>query len=140
MDNKKLSHQDLYEEIGRTYRYYLNWRHASFAGYLIIMYALFLEHKDDPNSFDLYAISIIITIVFWMIEKRIRDLYQACTKAGKELELNGKTTEKRPALGIYTKLENLRDSAISHSRALDLLFASVIIGIILILLVQINII
>ena len=39
-NNDTLAPKDLYEEIGKTYRYFLNWRHALFAGYLVSLYAL----------------------------------------------------------------------------------------------------
>jgi hypothetical protein len=136
--NKKirseLSHKDIYEEIGRNYRYFLNWRHALFAGYLLILYiaSTFYTESSDNLFFQrlCLGVTILISLVFWVIEIRIRDLYRACTEAGESLEKM--TADKKDALsyGIYAKLNSdaLRNKNFSHTNALNLLFLSVIIS------------
>ncbi len=36
-NNSKLSIRDVYEEVGRNYRYFLTWRRALFGGYLVVL-------------------------------------------------------------------------------------------------------
>jgi hypothetical protein len=42
-----------YEEAGRVHRYFLNWRHAAFAGYFVILYAvasLCIKVWENPGA------------------------------------------------------------------------------------------
>jgi hypothetical protein len=118
-----------YEEIGTNYRFFLSWRHAAFAGDLIILYGvitLTLSFYTDADSKALAwivpALASPIGIFLWIIDVRTRDLYHAAIRAGKVLE-GGKG-------GFYTELAN--NVALpagtspfkkpTQSAALDLLF------------------
>ncbi|HCB01985.1 MAG TPA: hypothetical protein DEP19_06345 [Anaerolineae bacterium] len=125
------SYQEIYEEVGRTYRYFLSWRHALLGGYLIGIYTLFshyFENNDMNIQRNLLICLFVITIVFWMIEYRIRELYRACTNSGAKIE----TDNKFSSIGIYVKLDSkdMRGRIISHSNAFNILFLSVLLAVI----------
>src|SRR3990172_12420154 len=80
-----------YEEIGVNYRFFLGWRHAAFAGDLIILYGVFSltssMYKEIPTcAWIVPFIASPIGILLWMIDVRTRDLYHAAIKAGKDIE------------------------------------------------------
>jgi len=95
---------ELYKEIGANYRFFLGWRHASFAGNLIILYGVITlcvsTYESEPRwSFLIPLLASPIGTLLWMIDSRTRDLYHAAIRAGKELEgSNG---------GFYTKLSEV---------------------------------
>jgi hypothetical protein len=87
MDEKR------YQEIGTNYRYFLSWRHAAFAGDLIILYGVFSLTSSIYNQMSGVAwlvplIASPIGILLLMIDIRTRDLYHAAIRAGIELEGN----------------------------------------------------
>jgi len=121
MDDKR------YEEIGTTYRFFLGWRHAAFAGDLVIIYGVlsltFSIYKDTPSiAWIVPMLSWPVGLLLWIIDVRTRELYHAAIRAGKALE--GKKG------GFFTQLSD--DVALpkesspfekpTHSGALDLLF------------------
>ena len=115
-----------YEEIGTTYRYFLSWRHAAFAGDLVIIYGIlsltFSVYKDRPSLAWIVPLSgSPIGILLWIIDVRTRELYHASIRAGTALEgIYG---------GFFTQLSKTVLSAgsspfkkFSHTGALNLLF------------------
>lgn len=122
-----LSKQDLYQEIGNNYRFFLNWRHALFAGYLVILYTLAnayawaLERQLTPIEGIIIVGGVIITLTFWALERRIRALYRACTSKGKEIEGDSQLS------GIYHKLDNQnnKENQNTHSLVLDIFFGTI---------------
>jgi len=129
-DGGLLTIKDIYFENGVNYRYFLNWRHALLAGYLVILFVLarayaWLIENNQPNLvWIVFGSSLFVTICLWGIEYRIRDLYRACTITGHEIEkvlmLNG----------IYTRLDSqsLIKKCITHSHVLDLFFLIIALG------------
>ena len=115
-----------YEEIGLNYRFFLGWRHAAFAGILVVIYGVIsltiTVHKEYPIIAWLIPLGASpIGFLLCMIDHRTRDLYHAAIQAGKDLE-----GEKG---GFYTRLREIAlpkgTSAfkkITHSAALDILF------------------
>ena len=133
-----------YKEVGEIYRFFLSWRHAAFAGDLVIMYGVlsltFSTYKEMP--FIACIIPLIgspVGILLWMIDKRTRNLYHAAIDAGKALEgTDG---------GFYSELDKIRlekDASpfkkITQSAALNLLFwgSSLILFILFIVLLCIS--
>ena len=122
-----------YEEIGRVHRYFLNWRNALFAGHLAVVYALYLAYSrlmeqanQNQNSLTVLQLLLlgsgfILTLVFWGLERRTRDLYRACLKAGEAWETNNNVT------GVYQTL-NHTNSNWSHSSILDKYFLVVLLA------------
>jgi len=115
-----------YEEIGQNYRFFLGWRHAAFAGALVILYAVlsltFSIFNESPLiAWIIPALASPVGILLWIIDVRTRELYHAAIKAGKKLE--GKQG------GFYTSIDKValpKGSSPflkrSQSGALNLLF------------------
>jgi hypothetical protein len=115
-----------YEEVGSAYRFFLGWRHASFAGNLVVLYGvcslLITAHRNAPNL--MWTIPLAaspVGLLFWWIDVRTRDLYHAAMRAGKALEGD--------AGGFYSELQNValpRDASafqrVTQSGALNVFF------------------
>jgi hypothetical protein len=115
-----------YEEIGTNYRFVLGWRHAAFAGDLVIMYGIlsltFAVYKEIPViAWIVPALGWPVGVLLWMVDVRTRELYHAAIRAGKAFE--GKRG------GFFTQLAQITlpkggssFQRLSQSTALDLLF------------------
>jgi len=76
----------LYKQACEHHKYYLNWRQISFAGYIVATYfllRLFFEMFDSGKI--IYSISILmiitaISILFYFIDKRNKQLFGACSE------------------------------------------------------------
>jgi hypothetical protein len=116
-----LTLKDVYIEIGVNYRYFLTWRQRIFAGYLAILGALSVAGgwmlKDAPHLLWLFAVAgLLLTFVFWIIERRNRELYGVCIHRGSVCEAG------LGEMGVYSGLRQ-RPQRVTQSAALDLLFA-----------------
>jgi hypothetical protein len=123
--------KDFYSEIGTNYRYFLDWRHKLLAGYLVTVAGLAIafswaltNNTIKPLSWIILLLGLIITLVFWGLEFRNRDLYHVCQKAGSQIEQKEGIDNGQ---GIYTALDNSRNR-ISHSMVLDILFSIASLG------------
>ena len=115
-----------YEEVGSNYRFFLAWRHASFAGMVVILYGTIQltvsALKDQPHFAWLVPIlASPLGVLLWIVDTRTRDLYHATIRAGKALE--GEVG------GFYTELSRVTIppgrsafSRRSQSAALTVLF------------------
>lgn len=139
MENEQNSHsfklEELYKEVGINYRFFLSWRHALFAGYLLVVSALSLAfswlYKEQHSLLWVtFIFGIIITLVFWALEFRNRELYHACQNTGEELEKNFTSVE-----GIFTILNKLQVKKITHSLAIDMLFIVTILTMLIALII-----
>jgi len=124
-----------YEKIGTNYRFFLGWRHATFAGDVVILYGvvsltLSIYQQSSSIAWIVPAVASPIGILLWIIDVRTRTHYHAAIKAGKDLEGDQG--------GFYTRLskELLPPSSspfkrLTHSMALDLLFwgTSLVMGV-----------
>lgn len=93
--------EEIYKEVGTNYRFFLGWRHALIAGYLIglgaVLSLCISAFKDAKEIVWLIPFCASpIGIIFWAIEVRTRDLYHSAIKAGQALEVSEK--------GFYTHL------------------------------------
>lgn len=137
--NESLTLKDIYTEVGLTYRYFLNWRHALLAGYLAVIYVItttytwLAENNLSNLTWIIFMGGILVTLCFWGIEYRIRDLYRSCTSTGFEIE------KALQISGIYTKLDNasLKNKLITHSRVLNFFFGVITLGMLVGLVVTI---
>ena len=128
-----------YEEIGRVHRYFLNWRNALFAGHITVIYAHVIGYSwliDHENTwmYELLLLfsAFIMTLIFYGLELRTRDLYRGCLEAGKAWE------NKNQVIGVYEKLISV-NSKITHSFILDWYFrlvSLVIIGFFILVIVS----
>lgn len=127
--NHDLTLKDAYEEIGRNYRFFLNWRYALIAGYLVSLGAIanvLLELWSRPPSIIpalLSVVSLGITEFFFQLEVRNRDLYHYCTQQGKLME------KQLTVKGVYTRLNEIDGEAETkrkylHSNTIDWFFRS----------------
>lgn len=117
----------MYEEVGKNYRFFLRWRHAAFAGNLVVLgvvLSVCVSALKDAKEL-LWLIPLCaspIGFLLWITDLRTRALYNATIDAGKELEAGTK--------GFYTiladQVRNPYNYAASkkwtQSRALTLLF------------------
>ncbi len=122
--------EKIYEETGNNYRFFLRWRHAAFAGNLIVLGTILSfsvsAFKDAKEL--MWIIPLIaspVGLLLRIIDVRNRSLYHVANRAGKEIEDN------EGIAGFYSKLisEGVAlpkgTSAFSkwtQSLALDLLF------------------
>ena len=129
-----LNLKDAYDEIGTNYRFFLTWRHGLLAGYLAIIAGLSVAfswlYKEAPALlWIVFAAGFAVTLLFWVLEYRNRDLYRACQESGKICE------DGLPAgSGLFSRLNELQDKRITHSYAIDLFLGfalvSLVVGII----------
>lgn len=79
-----------YEEAGRVHRYFLNWRHAAFAGYFAVLYgvATLIEKVwEKPEALAaVLLLSGLIGPALFLIDVRTRQLYHAAVQAGRAAE------------------------------------------------------
>jgi hypothetical protein len=125
--NQILKVEELYKEVGTNYRYFLSWRHRLLAGYFVILAALsiafsWLYKKAHSLLWVTFSFGIIITVVFWALEYRNRDLYHACQNTGEQLEKNNAALD-----GIYLNLNKLQGKSVTHSLAINILYIATII-------------
>lgn len=122
--------EKIYEEIGNNYRFFLRWRHAAFAGNLIMLGAILSfsvsAFKDAKEL--MWLIPLIaspVGFLLWIIDVRNRSLYHTANRAGKELEDSNGTP------GFYWKLIDegvalpkgaSASSQLTQNLALNLLF------------------
>jgi hypothetical protein len=137
--NEILTPKEIYAEIGANYRFFLNWRHALFIGYLAILLALanaskwLVEQELQNLSWLIFLIGFFLSLCFWGLERRIRDLYRACTNTGAIFE------KSFYQVGIYMKLdsEKMRNKKITHSFVLDCFFIIVTLSMFVMLIVSV---
>jgi hypothetical protein len=130
-----------YEEIGTSFRFFLGWRHAAFAGEMVILYGIISltlsTYKDSAEvAWIIPALASPIGILLWIIDVRTRDLYHAAIRAGKELEGDGGGFYTRLADEVVVPAGGSPFKRLTQSTALNLLFVgssliSIIISIVL---------
>lgn len=81
----------LYEENARMFRFYLTWRQLLLAGYFTILAALALGYKWSLSEASAYSsmfpfVGSGISILFWALDYRNRQLYKHSSEAGAMLE------------------------------------------------------
>jgi len=115
-----LTAKDLYTELGVNYRYFLTWRQLIFGGYLTVIAALaaasgWLLKEAGRFLWLAAAAGLLLTAVFWIIERRNREIYRACVKSGAAYEV---------AIGNYGVYQTFDQppKGLTQSFALDLLF------------------
>jgi hypothetical protein len=123
LDETKLSVEHAYEEVGTNYRFFLTWRHRLLAGYFIVVASMcfgipWIWEKDKGLLWAPFAAGMAITVVFWVLDFRNRDLYHACQKVGETLE----STLPENLAGIYGALNQRKRNVLNHSRAFEILF------------------
>jgi len=82
-----------YEEIGPNYRFFLAWRHAAFAGGLVILWGTCslltsAYEKGLSIAWSIPFLASLTLLCLWLADRRTRQIYQSLTKAGRALEGN----------------------------------------------------
>ncbi len=82
-----------YEEIGPNYRFFLAWRHAAFAGGIVILWGTcsLLTSAYEKGLTIAWLIPILASLAafcLWLADRRTRQIYRSLTKSGKALEEN----------------------------------------------------
>ena len=119
--------EKLYEEVGQSYRFFLRWRHAAFAGQCIVLFAVgslcgtFLE-KAKEIAWAVPLVASPIGFLLWIIDVRTRDLYHATITAGKSLEDGEKGFFTVLKDEVSLKKEESPFSKWTQSAALNLFF------------------
>ena len=112
----------LYEQTGELLRYYLTWREKLLGGYIAIIAALVVAFISTPEEYKnirpwVVAVAFLLTVVFWLFERRNRELFNRCIDVGVALE-------KAAALvGAFTEI-NKKPTTATHSVVLDFFFGS----------------
>jgi hypothetical protein len=119
--------EELYKEVGSNYRFFLGWRHATFAGYLIVLGAVVSfcvsAYKDAAEVLWLVPLGASpIGFLLWAVDVRTRGLYHAAIRAGKELEQATKGFYTHLADEVALPLGTSPFRQVTQSAALNILF------------------
>ena len=123
-----LTSKETYEEIGRNFRGFLDWRYKILAGYITAMAALsigFANAENERYKAAIIAAGLLMSLVYWILDFRNGELYATCQDAGAKIE----TESLNP--GCYTELSALKDRNgyyFTHRLAINVLVAVAIGG------------
>ena len=117
-----LDDKDMYSEAGQLLRHYLSWREKLLGGYVAVIAALavaFVKAPADYKHLDpaLSGLGMFLTIVFWLLERRNRELFNRCIDAGVAIEKRAK------APGAFAELSK-KPATPTHSCVLDCFFGA----------------
>jgi hypothetical protein len=115
------------------YKFFGSWRHQLLAGYLATISGLGITfgwtYSSVNNARPLTSLvcltGLFLTAFFWLLERRNRSLYRACTHTASEIEkrlgfdTNEASTDGR---GVFTALQSTNAITCTHSRVIDALF------------------
>ncbi len=114
--------KDLYVELGKNFRHFLAWRRFLFAGYFAIIAGIISAFDWGTKSTSylnpfLLLVAIVITLLFWVLDVRNRQLIRNVSDAGVNLEKKLGLGE-RGSYSIYKNEEHL----LTHSGILALFY------------------
>jgi hypothetical protein len=83
-----------YEEIGPNYRFFLAWRHAAFAGNIVVLggtcsLLTTAYEKAMPLAWLIPLLASLAAVSLWLADRRTRQIYRSLTDAGKKMEGGG---------------------------------------------------
>ncbi len=118
----------LYEQIGTNYRFFLNWRHASFAGYMVLMgatAALSIDAYNDAKPF-CWLVPLAgapFGVFFAIVDTRIQAVFQCAIEAGRKMEgeLGGYFSEQS-TIGTVPRKDKIYPRFVSHTAALRTIY------------------
>jgi hypothetical protein len=132
---RQLTVEGVYAQIIKVHHYYLNWRHAILAGYVVVTGALvvaagWMIDKYHANLLWLTgAIGAFVSLWSWIIEYRNRVIYRQCESVARTCELNvgsvaGRLYHRFDAIDDKCWLDTILTILVSHSVAVDFLYWS----------------
>jgi hypothetical protein len=109
----------LYEENAAQFRYFLTWRQLLLGGYFATVAALALGFKwaltEQAILLFLFPLTGAgLSVLFWMLEVRNRELYQLTSEVGSQLE----EQLDRRTVGHFRAYASLQNKNWPHSRTL----------------------
>ena len=95
----------IYGEVGKNYRFFLNWRYVLIAGHLVSLWVLaqaysWLHEHQIFLTWIVFPLGLLFTCFFWALEFRNRDLYQACMNSGEMIE-QALLSDSSHQLGVF---------------------------------------
>ncbi len=136
-----------YENACQLHRYFLSWRHQLFAGYLAVLAALAIAFNwayKNPLDYNsrlwlviVIVIGVFLTIIFWLLEIRTRQLYRGCQNIARNLEIKmgiAPAEESIKNCGVFYELLRMTKDSSSHSRIMNIFFSITLITLVLLAL------
>jgi len=116
----------LYEEMGHMFRFYLTWRQLLLAGYFAIVAALAIGYRwtlqNAPEiSFVCPFGGAAISVLFWALDYRNRQLYNFTGTVGSELEKK-LGFSGLGYYGAYSEGVLITHGRITHSKILSIFY------------------
>jgi len=120
--NQSSNHKDLYVELGTNFRHFLAWRRFLFAGYFGVIAGLgaAFEWANSGASMlnrALLIVAAFISIVFWLLDVRNRQMIRIASKAGANLEDKLGVAD----IGLFSTYEN-GPVQLSHTKILSVFY------------------
>jgi hypothetical protein len=118
-----MSDDKLYDAAAELWKYFASWREKLFAGYLTVVGALafaFLQQSSPGRQSIALLTVILMSVVFWLHDVRVRELFSA---------MQGVAAEFESKSGGYRALDSIRfdgTSPITHGLAINVLVVSII--------------
>jgi hypothetical protein len=115
-----ITEKGLYEYVGSAVQYHLSWRERLLAGYVAVVAGLaltfsWMQSNHKSISFLVPLVASAMSIVFWLLDRRNREIFKNCIQAGADLE------SAASLKGVYTALA--KESKVqSHSVVLSGVF------------------
>jgi hypothetical protein len=120
-ESKSVDAKVKYEELGRNYRAFLDWREKIVGGYVTVVGLVGIGfYKCAGDCFAqvvLLFAEIVVSIMFWILNVRNSQFLHECVEGGRRLESGD---------GVYRTLDSLRPRMRTHGLALGWLQAMVI--------------
>ena len=119
-----IPHEATYEEVGRNYRKFLDWREKIVGGYVAVVGGLGFGYSRGDASINFQAIllfaGMLTSFAFWVLNMRNSKFIVTCVRAGQKLE--GGT-------GVYSEMGTLTHTGrLTHGLAVNLLVSAVMAG------------
>lgn len=103
----------VYDKASELHRYYLSWRQFLFAGFIAITGLIIFKCCDMSNQLNiaiLLSIVSIISLIFYLLDKRNCELYHICQKVESKIEDNWfgrekKEKETKGNIKLYKRLD-----------------------------------
>ena len=117
--------KDLYVEVGQNFRHFLMWRRLLFAGYFAVIAGLFtfLDGTTQMEKATLLVVAALISLIFWLLDIRNRQLIENISKAAARLEVRLEVQNEGP----YSIYEDA-PKELTHSLILGWLYGLAILG------------